>query len=91
MGTLRIKYGDSSGAQWCAGHVQGGPYNTPIDGLYRPAVPLWTEVKPGDLIGTVYNLLGEVVFECRAVSKGTVIVQVHLRHVVEGYFLAVVI
>eukprot|EP01052_Picozoa_sp_SAG31_P008071 SAG31_NODE_398_length_16250_cov_8.737601_13_plen_392_part_00 len=74
-----------------SGHVQGGPYNSPVDGLYKPAVPLWTEVQPGDLIGTVFDLLGDVLYECRAVSEGTVIVQVHLRHVTAGYFLAVVI
>ena len=74
-----------------AGHVQGGPYNAPADGLYHPAVPIWTAVQPGDLIGTVYDLLGETVFECRAAKAGTVIVQVHLRHVTKGYFLAVVI
>ena len=48
-------------------------------------------VAAHSLIGTVYDLLGETVFECRAVTAGTVIVQVHLRHVTEGYFLAVVI
>ena len=57
----------------------------------QPAVPLWTEVQPGDLIGEVTDLLGEVLFECRAATAGTLIVQVHLRHVVAGYFLAVVI
>ena len=59
--------------------------------VWQPAIPLWTELQPGDLIGTVYDLLGEVLFECRAATEGTLIVQVHLRHVVAGYFLAVVI
>ena len=31
---------------------------SPVDGLYQPVVPLWTEVSPGDLIGTVVDLLG---------------------------------
>ena len=31
-----------------SGHVQGGPYNAPVDGLYRPAVPIWTAVQPGE-------------------------------------------
>ena len=44
------------------------------------------------LLGTrCYSLLGETLFECRAVSGGTVIVIVHLRHVTAGYFLAVVV
>ena len=74
-----------------SGHVQGGPYNAPCEGLFRPSVKVWDEVSEGDLLGTVYSLLGETLFECRAVSDGTVIVIVHLRHVTAGYFLAVVV
>ena len=74
-----------------SGHVQGGPYNTPHSGLFRPAVQVWAEVDRGDLLGTVYSLLGEPLFECRAVSAGVVIVINHMRHVQAGYFLAVVI
>ena len=33
-----------------SGHVQGGPYNAPTDGLYKPAVPIWTTVAPGALL-----------------------------------------
>ena len=60
-----------------------------LETLCRSA--LCSPVCAGDLIGTLYDLLGQTLFECRAVAEGIVIVQLHLRHVTAGYFLAVVI
>ena len=46
-----------------------------------PAVDLYDRVHPGDLIGTVSDLFGEVVHECRAVQAGVVICIRHFARV----------
>ncbi|MBN1344315.1 MAG: succinylglutamate desuccinylase/aspartoacylase family protein [Phycisphaerae bacterium] len=73
-----------------SGHLQVKNV-TPVDGLFRPAVDLYDKVAPGDLLGRVTDLFGNVTFECRTDTVGTVILVRHLTRVNAGDSLAVVI
>ncbi len=73
-----------------SGHLQVQNV-TPVDGLFRAAVDLNDRVSEGDLLGTVTDLFGQVLFECRTEKGGTVILVRHLARVQAGDSLAVVI
>jgi uncharacterized protein len=46
---------------------------TPVEGWWEPAVPTGTAVDAGDLLGTVSELLGDVVHEVRAPEPGVLL------------------
>ncbi len=73
-----------------SGHLQVQNV-TPVDGLFLAAVELEQDVREGDLLGTVVDLFGETLFECRTDQPGSVILIRHLARVVAGDALAVVV
>ena len=46
---------------------------TPVAGWWEPAVPVGAEVEDGELLGTVAELLGDVVHEVRAPEAGVLL------------------
>jgi len=73
-----------------SGHLQVQNV-TPVDGVFRAAVDLNDELRKGDLLGRVFDLFGQVRFECRTDKPGTVILIRHLARVEAGDALAVVV
>lgn len=72
------------------GHLQSQNL-TPVGGVWRSRVDLWGTVVEGDLLGSVSDHFGTVVFELRAAQPGTVILLRHLARVDAGDFLAVIV
>ncbi len=73
-----------------SGHLQAKNV-TPHGGLFFAAVRLNQTVRRGDLLGTVVDLFGRLLFECRTDTDGTVILIRHLTKVEAGDALAVVV
>lgn len=73
-----------------SGHLQVKNV-TPVDGLFRAAVDVSVHVEPGDLLGQVVDLFGQVQFECRSDVAGEVIMIRHQSRVQAGDSLAVVV
>jgi len=73
-----------------SGHLQVKNV-TPVDGLFHPAVDLNDRVAQGDVLGTVSDLFGRVLFESRSDTSGLVILVRHLPRVAAGDALAAVI
>jgi len=63
----------------------------PIPGYFEPAVALGQRVAPGDLIGTVSDVLGDHVEEVRSSQTGIVLMLKTFPRVDEGDGLAVVL
>lgn len=73
-----------------SGHLQSQNC-TPVAGLWRAKVDLWDTVASGDLIGTVSDHFGNVLFEQRAAKPGTVILLRFMARVEAGDFLLVIV
>jgi len=64
---------------------------TPVAGLWRPAVKIWDIVAAGDLLGTVRDLYGETLAEIRAQLDGVVIALPRMQYVHEGAQCGIVV
>lgn len=73
-----------------AGHLQVCN-RSPMTGFFEPAVGLGDWVRPGDVLGTVCDVLGERVETMRATQAGLVVLLTTFSRVKEGDSVAVVL
>ena len=66
-------------------------HKAPLQGLWRPEVAIWDEVKEGDLLGTLRDLYGDTRIEIRASRDGTLIGMPRMQYVVEGMPCGIVV
>lgn len=64
---------------------------TPVDGLWVPAVRVWDEVESGDLLGVIRDLHGRTIHEIRSQQQGLVIMLPRMQYVPEGTQCGVVL
>jgi hypothetical protein len=63
---------------------RGEQLTAPSDGLWRPAVALEQQVNPGDLLGTLTDVLGEPLAQATATQAGIVLYYMSALAVREG-------
>jgi len=73
-----------------SGHIQVN-YQAPMDGFFAPAVSLMHPVVPGDILGTVTDILGDRVEEIVSVHAGLVLCLRVFNRVLEGDSLGAVL
>ena len=73
-----------------SGHMQ---VNHPVlgEGFFEPAVELGQRIQPGDLLGTVTDVLGRHVEPIHAAHPGLVLVIHTYAHVAAGESVAVIL
>ena len=59
-------------------------HKAPLEGLWRPELAMWQEVKEGDLLGTLRDLYGDTLAEIHASRDGTLIGMPRMQYVHEG-------
>lgn len=64
---------------------------TPVDGLWVPAVRIWDEVEEGQVLGAVRDLFGQTLNELRAQRQGIVIGIPKMQYVRKGTQCGVVV
>ena len=64
---------------------------TPVAGLWRPALKIWDNVVADDLLGTVRDLYGETLAEIRAQLDGVVIALPRMQYVSKGAQCGIVV
>ena len=73
-----------------SGHMQAN-HPAPCEGFFEPAVALGQQVRAGDLLGTVTDLLGDRVVEVRAAHAGLVLVLHTFARIETGEGLVVIL
>ena len=64
---------------------------TPVSGLWVPAVEIWDEVKEGDVLGVVRDLFGQTLQEIGSQRRGVVIGLPKMQYVRKGMQCGVVV
>ncbi len=73
-----------------SGHIQVN-YQSPMDGYFSPSITLMQQVVPGDILGTVTDMLGDRVEEIVSVHGGLVLCLRVFNSVLEGDSLGAVL
>ncbi|MFR3686688.1 MAG: succinylglutamate desuccinylase/aspartoacylase family protein, partial [Enterococcus sp.] len=59
-------------------------FNSPITGLWTPACEIGETVKKGQLLGTIEDFFGNVLYEVKASQDGLILYQVASLAIVKG-------